>query len=167
MSATEHQYLWPLGRIRHDERQTRNRLFPLFWYTKRYNELGSQETDWYFLFPFFWGGSRPDDGENYFAFFDDQRVPPDLSELQLHTKAARAALAACEQEAAAVRTTIRGRLESACDVMVLPGFYGWGWMTPRPATETDGLQSRNVKTGTCWMPIHERSFASLTKWGLL
>jgi hypothetical protein len=67
--AEEHQFLWPLGRVRSDDEESLSRLFPLWYRTNRQNELGQGETDWYFLFPFFWGGGRDDGEENYFAFF--------------------------------------------------------------------------------------------------
>lgn len=69
LSAVEHQFLWPLGRARRDEQQSTGRLFPLWWYRDREDDIGQRESDWYILFPFFWGGSREDQGENYFGFF--------------------------------------------------------------------------------------------------
>ena len=66
--AVDHQFLWPLGRVQSYPDQTHVRLFPLLsWRTAR-DENGRSDTDWYFLFPFFWGGGS-DDGEDYFAFF--------------------------------------------------------------------------------------------------
>ncbi|MCA8943024.1 MAG: hypothetical protein KDB80_10730 [Planctomycetes bacterium] len=69
IAATEHQFLWPFGRIRSDDSQTMSRLWPLWWQVSRSNTDGLRETDWYALFPFFWGGSREDGAENYFALF--------------------------------------------------------------------------------------------------
>ncbi len=69
LAATEHQFLWPLGRVRSDSEQDFLRLWPFWSYTARTDEAGRQETDWYALFPFFWGGSREDGEENYFGLF--------------------------------------------------------------------------------------------------
>ena len=67
--AWEHQFLWPFGRVRSDENESFSRLFPLWYHVSRTNELAQRETDWYFLFPFFWGGSREDGEEDYLSFF--------------------------------------------------------------------------------------------------
>jgi hypothetical protein len=69
LPSHEHQYLWPLGRVRHDAEQTTNRLFPLWSYTSRLDDTGQRDTDWYALFPFVWGGRRSADGETYFGVF--------------------------------------------------------------------------------------------------
>lgn len=69
LPATEHQFLWPLGLVRQDREQSYARLFPLFDHTSRLNQDEQRETDWYFLFPFFWGGSRQDGAEDYLAVF--------------------------------------------------------------------------------------------------
>lgn len=69
VAATEHQFAWPLGRVRTDAEETHSRFFPLWWHRARSNDLGLRETDWYLLFPFFWGGSREDGQENYFGMF--------------------------------------------------------------------------------------------------
>lgn len=66
-SATEHQFLWPLGRVRSDGQETSHRFFPLYWYRRRPNVDGLEETDWYALFPFVWGGTREDGEESYFG----------------------------------------------------------------------------------------------------
>jgi hypothetical protein len=72
--AVEHQFLWPLGRHRSDGQQRMGRLFPLWWFRERDDDLGMRETDWYLLFPFVWGGTREDGAEDYlgvFPFFAD------------------------------------------------------------------------------------------------
>jgi hypothetical protein len=67
--AVEHQFLSPLGRARSDDTESSARLFPLFWRRSRLDDLGKRESDWYFLFPLVWGGSREDGEENYFGVF--------------------------------------------------------------------------------------------------
>ncbi|MCC6669736.1 MAG: hypothetical protein IT458_01655 [Planctomycetes bacterium] len=67
-TGSEDQFLWPLGRVRDDESGRLARLFPLWSYQESWNELGMRDRDWYFLFPFFWGGAREDGKEDYFAF---------------------------------------------------------------------------------------------------
>lgn len=67
--AIEYQFLWPLGRTRTEGSESSARLFPLIWYRTRQDDLGLQESDWYFLFPFVWGGSRSDGKENYVGIF--------------------------------------------------------------------------------------------------
>ncbi|MEO0480761.1 MAG: hypothetical protein AAF196_14890 [Planctomycetota bacterium] len=67
--AVEYQYLAPLGLYRRDGEQTRSRFFPLWSYTDRIGSDGLRETDWYALFPLFWGGTREDGEEDYFGFF--------------------------------------------------------------------------------------------------
>jgi hypothetical protein len=69
VAAVEHQFLWPLGRVRSDEEETLQRLFPLWSWRSRLNDRGQRDVDWYALFPLFWGGASADDRENYFAFF--------------------------------------------------------------------------------------------------
>lgn len=78
-ATIDHQFLWPLGRIQTYPNRTRDgdnygnqthaRLFPLWSWRTALDENGEQDTDWSFLFPFFWGGSSEDSTENYFAFF--------------------------------------------------------------------------------------------------
>ena len=53
----DHQFLWPLGRVRTFENEIHARLFPLWNYDSRRFIDGREESDWYFLFPFIWGGS--------------------------------------------------------------------------------------------------------------
>ncbi|MFK7740570.1 MAG: hypothetical protein AB8H80_09605 [Planctomycetota bacterium] len=65
--AVEHQFLWPLGRVRSYPDETSARLFPLFSWRSRINQDGFRDVDWYALFPFLWGGGS-EDGEDYFAF---------------------------------------------------------------------------------------------------
>jgi len=68
--ATDHQFLWPLGRARFNQDETSARLWPLWSYKERQDAEGHRESDWYFLFPFVWGGSGGKDGEeNYFGVF--------------------------------------------------------------------------------------------------
>lgn len=66
--AVEHQFLWPLGRIRNYASETSARLFPLWSWRSRVNDDGHRDVDWYALFPFVWGGGS-DDGEDYFGVF--------------------------------------------------------------------------------------------------
>ncbi|MBX3461871.1 MAG: hypothetical protein KF830_01760 [Planctomycetes bacterium] len=68
-AAVEHQFLWPLGRVRSDAEESMQRLFPLWSHRSRINDEGERDVDWYALFPLFWGGSSADQRENYFAFF--------------------------------------------------------------------------------------------------
>lgn len=68
-SAVEHQFLVPFGRVRSDAGETSHRLFPIWSWRAHRNEVGERDVDWYFLFPFFWGGASADGRENYFAFF--------------------------------------------------------------------------------------------------
>jgi hypothetical protein len=67
LEAVEHQFLWPLGRVRVYPEETSSRLFPLWSWRSRPNDEGTRDTDWYVLFPFVWGGTSADDRENYFA----------------------------------------------------------------------------------------------------
>ncbi|GAB4144646.1 MAG: hypothetical protein Fur0037_12440 [Planctomycetota bacterium] len=79
-NATEHQFLWPLGRIRKDETESSQRLFPLWSLRSRVDENGGRDVDWYLLFPFVWGGSSSDGSEDYLAvlpFYAD--IPQFLS----------------------------------------------------------------------------------------
>jgi hypothetical protein len=69
VQAVEHQFLWPLGRIRHYPEETSARLFPLWSWRSRPNEDGERDVDWYALFPLLWGGWSADARENYFALF--------------------------------------------------------------------------------------------------
>lgn len=64
--ATEHQFLWPLGRVRDADGETRSRLFPLWRYHDRDNDKGQRETDWNIAL-LVWGGRSEDASENYFA----------------------------------------------------------------------------------------------------
>ncbi|MCB9889747.1 MAG: hypothetical protein H6836_09245 [Planctomycetes bacterium] len=69
----DHQFLWPLGRVRVTDTETHSRLWPLWSRDHRRFLDGGEESDWYFLFPFFWGGSSQKDpskpAENYFGVF--------------------------------------------------------------------------------------------------
>lgn len=67
-TATEHQFLWPLGRIRSDEEETNARLFPLWSHRSRLDEEGRRDVDWYLIFPLIWGGDHEDGSEDYLAF---------------------------------------------------------------------------------------------------
>jgi hypothetical protein len=69
VSATEHQFLWPFGRVRSDAEETSQRLFPLWSHRSRLDRDGNREVDWHALFPFFWGGSNETGDEDYLAFF--------------------------------------------------------------------------------------------------
>ena len=73
ISRTDHQFLWPLGRVRTSQDETHARLFPLASRDSRTFHDGRSESDWYFLFPFFWGGSdqatATSDPERYFGMF--------------------------------------------------------------------------------------------------
>lgn len=73
LSRSEHQFLWPLGRVRSSADETHARLFPVFSYDGRKFVDGRWESDWYWLFPFFWGGSDQEspeaDPEHYFGMF--------------------------------------------------------------------------------------------------
>lgn len=66
--AVEHQFLWPLGRVRSDAEESSQRLFPLWSWRQHRNQVGEVDVDWYLLFPFLWGGHSADQRENYFAF---------------------------------------------------------------------------------------------------
>jgi len=66
-AAVEHQFLWPLGRVRSDAGETSHRLFPLWSWRAHRNEVGERDVDWYLLFPFVWGGASADGREDYFA----------------------------------------------------------------------------------------------------
>jgi hypothetical protein len=72
-NQVDHQFLWPLGRVRVRENETHSRLFPIWNYDSRQSLDGASESDWYFLFPFFWGGTdqkAPDlPVERYFGMF--------------------------------------------------------------------------------------------------
>jgi hypothetical protein len=68
LETIEHQFLWPLGRVRKYPEETSARLFPLWSWRSRENEEGTRDIDWYALFPFLWGGWSADARENYFAF---------------------------------------------------------------------------------------------------
>jgi len=64
--ATEHQFLWPFGRVRHAEGETRSRLFPLWRYHARQNEEDQRDIDWNVLL-LVWGGSSESGEEDYFG----------------------------------------------------------------------------------------------------
>lgn len=66
--AVEHQFLWPLGRVRTDATETYQRLWPLWSWRDREDENGKRDLDWYAIFPLLWGGWHEDGLENYFAF---------------------------------------------------------------------------------------------------
>jgi len=66
-ARSEQQFLWPLGDTIDDGEEYYSRVFPLWRYRERPNDQGLRETDWYFLFPFVWGGSSEDGEENYFG----------------------------------------------------------------------------------------------------
>jgi hypothetical protein len=72
-TQVDHQYLWPLGRVRVRENETHARFFPLWNHDSRQFIDGRRESDWYFLFPFFWGGSNQKAPglpvERYFGMF--------------------------------------------------------------------------------------------------
>lgn len=67
LEAVEHQFLWPLGRVRTDPEESSQRLFPLWSLRSRLDDEGKRDVDWYLLFPFVWGGSHESRDENYFA----------------------------------------------------------------------------------------------------
>ncbi len=67
LAATEHQFLWPLGRARSDDEESSSRLFPLWSWRSRRNDAGERDIDWYALFPFVWGGWAANERETYFA----------------------------------------------------------------------------------------------------
>lgn len=69
LGAVEHQFLWPLGRVRSDAEETSHRLFPLWSWRSRLNDEGLRDVDWYAFFPILWGGDSADDREDYFAVF--------------------------------------------------------------------------------------------------
>ena len=66
--ATEHQFLWPFGRVRHADGETRSRLWPVWRYHNRENQNGQRETDWNVLL-LIWGGSSEAGDEDYFGVF--------------------------------------------------------------------------------------------------
>ena len=65
-SSTDHQFLWPLGRVQSYPDQTHSRIFPFFSYRSALDEEGRPDIDWYALFPLIWGGSGGGD-EDYLA----------------------------------------------------------------------------------------------------
>lgn len=69
----DHQFLWPLGRVRSGDWELHARFFPLLSYDQRRFSDGGRESDWYLLFPFIWGGSSHKDpsqpAENYLGLF--------------------------------------------------------------------------------------------------
>ncbi len=67
--AVEHQFLWPLGRVRSDAEESSQRLFPLWSWRSRVDQDGRRDVDWYALFPFVWGGGNEAGDEDYFAVF--------------------------------------------------------------------------------------------------
>ncbi|MHC5062403.1 MAG: hypothetical protein ACYTG5_00345 [Planctomycetota bacterium] len=68
-TVTEQQFIWPLGMTRSDGEESYSRLFPLWRSHRRLNDQGQWEKDWYFLFPFIWGGKSEDGSEDYFGVF--------------------------------------------------------------------------------------------------
>lgn len=64
----EHQFLWPLGRVRSDADESSNRLFPLWTWHSRLDQNGERDVDWSALFPLIWGGANERGSEDYFAF---------------------------------------------------------------------------------------------------
>ncbi len=66
--VVEHQFLWPLGRVRSDPQESSQRLFPLWSWRSRENQDGQRDVDWYALFPLLWGGGNERGDEDYFAF---------------------------------------------------------------------------------------------------
>lgn len=68
LQAVEHQFLWPLGRVRSDPHESTQRLFPLWSYRRHVDSEGFTDVDWYAFFPFLWGGWNERGDENYFAF---------------------------------------------------------------------------------------------------
>lgn len=77
-AAVEHQFLWPLGRVRSDAEEASSRIFPLWSYRRHVNQHGEQDVDWYALFPLLWGGKTDSGDENYFAFFPFYADIPDF-----------------------------------------------------------------------------------------
>ena len=85
-ASTDHQFLWPFGRIQSYPNQTHARLFPLANWRTAKNQDGEWENDWYLLFPFIWGGSSENGEEDYFAvlpFYAD--IPDFLSYRRFRT----------------------------------------------------------------------------------
>jgi hypothetical protein len=68
LPAVEHQFLWPLGRVRNDADEQNHRLFPLWSYRSRLNDYGQRDVDWHAVFPLIWGGNSERGDEDYFAF---------------------------------------------------------------------------------------------------
>jgi hypothetical protein len=64
--GTEHQFLWPLGRVRTSEEETASRLFPLWSYASRINDKGERDVDWN-LALLVWAGHDESGTENYLA----------------------------------------------------------------------------------------------------
>ena len=75
--ASEHQFLWPLGRVRNARGETLGRLFPLWRYAAREDDEGKRETDWEVVL-LLWGGTRDDGKENYFSFLPFWADIPDF-----------------------------------------------------------------------------------------
>ncbi len=71
---TEHQFLWPFGRVVADAEEVDARLFPLWAYRDRTNGFGHRESEWEApypipLFPFVAGGTeRGEDGVGHTYF---------------------------------------------------------------------------------------------------
>ncbi|MCI0690316.1 MAG: hypothetical protein L0Y54_24220 [Sporichthyaceae bacterium] len=76
-AATEHQFLWPFGRVRQAEGETRSRLFPLWRYHARLNQEGKRETDWNVAL-LVWGGTSEDGTEDYFGVLPFYADLPDF-----------------------------------------------------------------------------------------
>lgn len=84
--STDHQFLWPFGRVQSYPEQTHARLFPLWSWRSALDENGQRDNDWYLLFPFIWGGSNEANDENYLAvlpFYAD--IPEFLSYRRFRT----------------------------------------------------------------------------------
>jgi hypothetical protein len=67
--ASEHQFLWPLGRVRSDHEESHARLFPLWSRRSRLDEEGKRDVDSYLAFPLIWWGSHEAGEEDYLALF--------------------------------------------------------------------------------------------------
>ena len=68
--AVEHQFLWPLGRVKSYPDETHGAAVPAVELPHRAERgRATRDVDWYLLFPFLWGGYSADDRENYFALF--------------------------------------------------------------------------------------------------
>ncbi len=76
--VSEHQFLWPLGRVYHSATgETLARVFPFWGYKEREDDLGLRETDWNVCY-LLWGGSRADGGEDYLGLLPFWADLPDF-----------------------------------------------------------------------------------------